>query len=75
MVAPVHLEYLGTIENVAAAKAELIEGLKAGGTAVLNADDDLVIRMRENDDGRSITFGIEHEADVTAARSTPASLA
>jgi UDP-N-acetylmuramyl pentapeptide synthase len=28
MVAPVHLEYLGTIENIAAAKAELIEGLK-----------------------------------------------
>src|SRR5258705_8445493 len=28
MVAPVHLEHLGTIENVAAMKAELIEGLK-----------------------------------------------
>jgi UDP-N-acetylmuramoyl-tripeptide--D-alanyl-D-alanine ligase len=29
MVAPVHLEYLGTIENIAAAKAELIEGTEA----------------------------------------------
>ena len=38
MVAPVHLEYLGTIENIAAAKAELIEGLKPDGTAVLKAD-------------------------------------
>src|SRR5262245_46685762 len=38
MVAPVHLEYLGTIENIAAAKAELIEGLKPEGTAILNAD-------------------------------------
>ena len=66
-VAPVHLEYLGTIENVAAAKAELIEGLKPGGTAVLNADDELVIRMREKHSGRNITFGIEHDADVTAA--------
>jgi UDP-N-acetylmuramoyl-tripeptide--D-alanyl-D-alanine ligase len=35
MVAPVHLEYLGTIENIAAAKAELIEGLKPEGTAIL----------------------------------------
>jgi UDP-N-acetylmuramyl pentapeptide synthase len=34
MVAPVHLEYLGTIENIAAAKAELIEGLKPEGTAI-----------------------------------------
>src|SRR2546429_3171935 len=47
LVAPVHLEYLGSIENIAAAKAELIEGLKPGGTAVLNADDELVIAMRE----------------------------
>src|SRR5437773_754866 len=31
MVAPVHLEHLGTIENIAAMKAELIEGLKPGG--------------------------------------------
>ena len=30
MVAPVHLEHLGTIETVAAMKAELIEGLKPG---------------------------------------------
>src|SRR6476469_9248543 len=66
MVAPVHLEYLGTIENIAAAKAELIEGLKPDGVAVLNADDELVMRMREKHAGRAITFGIENPADVTA---------
>src|SRR5882672_5633349 len=66
MVAPVHLEYLGTIENIAAAKAELIEGLKPGGIAVLNADDLLVMRMREKHPGRAMTFGIENNADVTA---------
>ena len=66
MVAPVHLEYLGTIENVAAAKAELIEGLKPGGTAVLNADDELVMKMRDKHQGRTLTFGIDHPADVTA---------
>jgi len=65
-VAPVHLEYLGTIENIARAKAELVEGLKPGGTAVLNADDDLVIAMRKKHSGPVLTFGIENSADVTA---------
>src|SRR5436190_18731933 len=68
MVAPVHLEYLGSIENIAAAKAELIEGLKPGGIAVLNADDEWVIRMRDKHKGRTITFGVESSADVVAKK-------
>lgn len=66
LVAPVHLEHLGTIENIAAAKAELIEGLKPSGTAVLNADDARVIAMRAKHSGATITFGIENEASVMA---------
>lgn len=66
MVAPVHLEYLGSIENIAAAKAELIEGLKPEGIAVLNADDELVMKMREKHSGRVLTFGIDNAADVSA---------
>ncbi len=66
MIAPVHLEYLGSIENIAAAKAELIEGLKPGGVAVLNADDEWVIKMRDKHRGPTVTFGIESKADVTA---------
>jgi UDP-N-acetylmuramoyl-tripeptide--D-alanyl-D-alanine ligase len=68
MVAPVHLEYLGSIENIAAAKAELIEGLKPSGTAVLNADDEWVIKMRDKHKGRAMTFGIDNPADVTATQ-------
>lgn len=66
LVAPVHLEHLGTIENIAAAKAELIEGLKPNGMAVLNADDKFVIAMRAKHDGPVITFGIENTSDVMA---------
>jgi UDP-N-acetylmuramoyl-tripeptide--D-alanyl-D-alanine ligase len=66
MVAPVHLEYLGTIENIAAAKAELIEGLKPEGTAILNADDVLVMKMRDKHQGRTLTFGMDNVADITA---------
>src|SRR5262249_54732936 len=67
MVAPVHLEYLGTIENIAAAKAELIEGLKPEGVAILNADDVFVMKMRDKHQGRTLTFGIDSVADVSAS--------
>jgi len=66
-VLPVHVEHLGSIENVANAKAELVEGLKPGGTAVLNADDPRVIGMRDLVNGRTITFGIENDADIMAS--------
>ncbi len=66
MVAPVHLEHLGTIENVAAMKAELLEGLKPGGIAILNADDKLIMEMKSKTNGPVLTFGIQNEADVTA---------
>jgi UDP-N-acetylmuramoyl-tripeptide--D-alanyl-D-alanine ligase len=66
MIAPVHLEYLGSIENIAAAKAELIEGLKPGGIAILNADDEWVIKMRDKHRGRVVTFGIDNPADIAA---------
>ncbi|MCB1023184.1 MAG: UDP-N-acetylmuramoyl-tripeptide--D-alanyl-D-alanine ligase [Acidobacteria bacterium] len=65
-VLPVHVEHLGSIENVAKAKAELIEGLKPDGTAILNADDFRVIEMRKIHPGRVITYGIDNTADVMA---------
>ncbi|HSD23561.1 MAG TPA: UDP-N-acetylmuramoyl-tripeptide--D-alanyl-D-alanine ligase [Solirubrobacterales bacterium] len=37
-VGPVHVELLGSIEAVAATKAEIIDGLRSGGTAVVPAD-------------------------------------
>ena len=62
----VHIEHLGTIENIAKAKAELVEGLKPGGTAVLNADDFRVFAMRDLHDGVNITYGIDVQSDVMA---------
>ncbi|HST17830.1 MAG TPA: UDP-N-acetylmuramoyl-tripeptide--D-alanyl-D-alanine ligase [Gaiellaceae bacterium] len=41
-VGPVHLELVETVENVARAKAELIEALPAGGIAVVPADEPLL---------------------------------
>lgn len=41
-IGPVHLELLGTVEAVAAAKAELLQALAPGGTAVVPADEPLL---------------------------------
>ena len=65
-VLPVHVEHLGSIENVAKAKAEIVEGMKAGGFAVLNADDLRVAAMEPLSKGRTVTYGIDAEADVRA---------
>jgi len=53
-IAPVHLELLGSLEGVAAAKAEIVEGLRPGGIAVLPAVEPLLDRWRG--DG-VLTFG------------------
>ncbi len=63
-VAPVHLEGLGSLDAIAAAKAELVRALPAGGVAVLNADDPRVAGMRELASCRVVTFGRAPEADV-----------
>ncbi|HEU4388229.1 MAG TPA: UDP-N-acetylmuramoyl-tripeptide--D-alanyl-D-alanine ligase [Blastocatellia bacterium] len=66
-VAPVHLEFFSSVAEIADAKAEMVLGIKPGGTAVLNADDELVSRMaRLRTDIRVRTFGIDRPADVTA---------
>lgn len=67
IVAPVHLEFFTSVDEIAAAKAEMVSGVKRGGAAVLNADDERVARMREiRSDIDYITFGIENRADVMA---------
>ena len=53
-----HSEFFGTVEDVAVAKAELVEALPAQGTAVLNADSPLVAAMATRTDARVLTFGL-----------------
>lgn len=67
LVAPAHLEFFESVEQIAAGKAQLIENLKPGGIAVLNADDERVLAMRDKHAGRTLTFGMETTADVMAA--------
>lgn len=65
-VGPVHLEYFHKIEKVAHEKSEIIRSLPASGYAVLNADDDLIVPMRELTGAKVITYGFGESADVRA---------
>src|SRR5450432_2140597 len=61
-----HVEFFDSIDGVAAAKRELIEGLPRRGVAVLNADDERVASFRDRHAGRTVTFGFSESADVRA---------
>ncbi|MFL6388720.1 MAG: UDP-N-acetylmuramoyl-tripeptide--D-alanyl-D-alanine ligase [Terriglobales bacterium] len=67
-VAPVHLEFFGSLAEIARAKYEIIETLHPGGVAVLNADDDYVCQFGRDFKGKVVTFGIKRSADVTARK-------
>jgi UDP-N-acetylmuramoyl-tripeptide--D-alanyl-D-alanine ligase len=64
-VGTAHIEYFGTMDAIADAKAEILEG---GERAVLvaNADDPLVMDRARRFGGRTLTFGIERPASVRA---------
>src|SRR4029453_17218870 len=59
---PVHLEFFDSIEGIAAAKAELLQGLVEPRVAYLNYDDARVRAMAGNFTGKVVSYGIESEA-------------
>ncbi|HET7712967.1 MAG TPA: UDP-N-acetylmuramoyl-tripeptide--D-alanyl-D-alanine ligase, partial [Thermoanaerobaculia bacterium] len=67
-IGPVHIEFFGTVEKIAEAKRELLENLAPGGTVILNADNEHVMRISEGFEGKKITYGIDHPADYRAIR-------
>ena len=67
-VAPAHLEFFSSVDEIALAKRELIEGLHGRqSTAVLNADDPRVVAFGPFAPGRVVTYGIDAPAFFSAA--------
>lgn len=66
-VHPVHLERMGSIENIAKTKAELVSALPADGVAVLNGDDPRVLAMAELAPCDVITYGLSPTNDIWAS--------
>jgi UDP-N-acetylmuramoyl-tripeptide--D-alanyl-D-alanine ligase len=67
-VGPVHMERLGSIEAIAAAKQELVEALPAApeGVAILNREEPLVMAMAEHTAAQVFTYGLGDNADLWA---------
>ena len=67
-VAPVHLEFLGSLANIADAKAEIFLGVPNGGAAVINRDigqfAQLQQRARAAGIARVVSFGEHSQADA-----------
>ena len=66
-VGPVHLELLGSIEAIAAAKAELIAGLAPGATVIVPVNEPLLEQYRRAD-LNTITFGAGGDVELIELR-------
>ncbi len=62
IIAPAHLEGFGSIENVARAKGEIVQGLPEDGIFYVNTDDPRCVRIAEECACRKVTFG--HHGEV-----------
>ena len=66
MIAPVHIEHLGSIEAIADAKAEIFHGLEPHGTVILNRDAPQFERLEKaatSRGARVLTFGRGDECE------------
>jgi len=65
-IGPVHIEFFGTVEKIAEAKAELLENVKPDGTIIVNVDNEHVVRISQRFPGTKVTYGIDHDAQFRA---------
>lgn len=65
-IGPDHLEFFGSMEGSAQAKAELLDFLPADGAAILNADDGYFDYLAARARCRVVSFGFSDKADVRA---------
>ena len=68
LIAPAHLAHFASVDDIAAAKAEIFDGLIMGGVAVLNKDDIYFEKFEATATARQakiLSFGQDAEADVS----------
>jgi UDP-N-acetylmuramoyl-tripeptide--D-alanyl-D-alanine ligase len=66
-VGEAHLGFFASVDAIADAKAEILDGAGRGDLLVANADDPRIVSRVRSFAGRVVTFAIDHEADVRAS--------
>ncbi|HJR76966.1 MAG TPA: UDP-N-acetylmuramoyl-tripeptide--D-alanyl-D-alanine ligase [Nitrospiraceae bacterium] len=67
-IGPDHLEFFGSMEGSAQAKAELLDMLPSDGAVALNADDEYFDYLAARARCRVVSFGVSQKADVRAVQ-------
>ncbi|MBD3247773.1 hypothetical protein GF382_00600 [Candidatus Falkowbacteria bacterium] len=67
MIGPSHLENFKEIANIKKEKSELLKNLKNNGLAVLNADNEECLSVKNDLRSKVLTFGFCGQADVKAS--------
>lgn len=67
-VSEAHIEILGSMENIALAKSEMVSAIQSGGTIILNADNRYTAEMKNlaGEGVRVLTYSLEGNADFVA---------
>ena len=62
-IGPQHIELLGSIQNIAQAKAEVLQSLPEHGVAILSADDEYIDFFTDQVAGSVVRFGLNPSAE------------
>ena len=73
-VAEVHLEFFRNLNEIAAAKGEILDHMRPGGTFAFNLDDPKVAALAQQHPGKRLSFGFCPDADVRITRCVMESL-
>jgi UDP-N-acetylmuramoyl-tripeptide--D-alanyl-D-alanine ligase len=63
-VGPVHLEFFKSIDDIAAAKLEILEWIEPGGILIINGDDEILTGKIHKGNYEIIRFGMSRDNDV-----------
>jgi len=67
---PPHVEFFNSYKHLLEEKSQLIKTLKKDGILILNADDPMILEIKEKSKHHTITYGFEEGADVLGSGDT-----
>ena len=62
-----HMEFFGSLEDICKEKSVLVERTDHSGLSILNADDNLVLSMKDQSSAQVMTFGFSEGSNIKAS--------